>query len=192
MLIYKNDKYYIYIHIPKNGGKFIRDKICSNKKNEIIQQYWEIKDNIDLAHIPYVKRYDYVDPNIKYQYYTYSRNPYDRLISAFFYLFATIANSQSFRYFIKHTLNRFQFSIDFNLKLLHFYPQYLFICDENLNIPNDIIIYKLEDTENPPVYDLYKYYDSETFDIVNKIYDKDFKILNYPKINYKKINLNFF
>jgi len=57
MLIFKNQhKYYIYIHIPKNSGKYIRTKIANNKSNKILKNYWGIKDNFDLAHIPYIKK----------------------------------------------------------------------------------------------------------------------------------------
>ena len=51
-LIYedKSKQQYIYIHIPKNSGKYIRNKIKSN--NKIIKSYWGIQNNLDVAHIP--------------------------------------------------------------------------------------------------------------------------------------------
>ena len=57
MLIFENEnKYYIYIHIPKNGGRHIRKNIINNKSNNIIETYWNIKNNFDLEHIPYLKK----------------------------------------------------------------------------------------------------------------------------------------
>jgi len=198
MLIFKNQKYYIYIHIPKNGGKYIRYKIMSNEQNEIIHAYWYTKDKLDLAHIPYMKHKEYIDPSINYHYFTYSRNPYHRLISAYFYLckmdnhFLYEKDSiSSFRSFIKHVLTNYPFSFKFESNMIHFYPQYLFICDENNNIPNGLKIMKLETYEQPPLYNLNEYYDQETLHYVNQIYKKDFELLHYPMINQVKYHLMF-
>jgi hypothetical protein len=43
-----------------------------------------LKTHLDLAHIPYCKVDLFIDTIIKYNYFTYIRNPYDRIISAFF------------------------------------------------------------------------------------------------------------
>lgn len=57
MLIYKNtNTNYIFIHIPKNSGKYIRNKIFNDNNNEIVKSYWDIYSNLDLAHIPYIKK----------------------------------------------------------------------------------------------------------------------------------------
>lgn len=41
MLIFKSnkDEYNIFIHIPKNSGKYIRQKITNNKNNKILHKY---------------------------------------------------------------------------------------------------------------------------------------------------------
>jgi hypothetical protein len=61
-------------------------KIKDDKKNKIIKQFWGIDKNLDLAHIPFMFKNKYLDnlniTNINY--YTYVRNPYNRIISAFF------------------------------------------------------------------------------------------------------------
>ncbi len=191
MLIFKNKKYYVYIHIPKNGGKYIRNKLISNKQNEIIHAYWSTKDKLDLAHIPYMKRREYTEPMIEYHYFTYSRNPYHRLISAYFYLCKMKAypllhgkeSIQEFRSFIKNVLKKYTFSLEFKSNMIHFYPQYLFLCDKDFQIPKHIKIMKLENYENPPEYNLNEYYDNETIHLVNQIYKKDFELLHYPMIN---------
>ncbi len=73
--------------------------------------------------------------------------------------------------------------------------QYKFIVDENNNIPNDIIIYKLEEYAsdssadqlfnfenfNLKVYDHMEYFDDETLEIVNRKYSMDFELLGYNK-----------
>jgi hypothetical protein len=74
MLIYKSDSdYYIYIHIPKNSGRHIRKKIYESGNYEIINSYWSVESDLDLAHIPYIKKNLYIDNNINYKYFTYMR-----------------------------------------------------------------------------------------------------------------------
>lgn len=185
MLIFKNNLYYVYIHIPKNGGKFIRNKIMDNHRNEILRAYWCTDNNFDLAHIPYIKRSEYIEPNINYHYFTYSRNPYHRLISAYFYLveLKRFPNSiDDFKIFIKNVLKKYEFKLTYDSNMIHFYPQYLFLCNEQFQIPNTIKIMKLEKHENPTIYNLSKYYDNECIEIVNHIYQKDFQLLHYSMI----------
>jgi len=181
MLIFENQhKYYIYIHIPKNSGKYIRNKIANNKSNKILKKYWGVKNNFDLAHIPYVKKNNFIKNNIEYNYYTYTRCPYNRIISAFFYLNPG-KNPHHFKHFVKNTLISYKFNMDFKCNIIHYYPQYLFICDENLDIPKNIKIDKLENCEQPKQYNLINYFDDECINIINKIYSKDFLFFNYNR-----------
>jgi hypothetical protein len=184
MLIFKSneDKYYIFIHIPKNSGKYIRQKIADNKNNKIIRKYWDIKSILDLSHIPYIKRNNFITNNIEYQYFANSRNPYDRIISAFFYNNLK-QNINDFKNFVKNTLIAYDFNMSFDYTIIHYYPQYLFVCDENLNIPTNIKIDKIENVENPKKYDLTKYFDDECINIINNIYSKDFLYFNYQKLS---------
>jgi hypothetical protein len=82
---------------------------------------------------------------------------------------------------------------DFNYVLC---PQYKFVVDENNKIPDDIIIYKLEEYTseseagkffqfenfNLKLYDHLEYFDNETLEIVNRKYNMDFELLGYKKI----------
>lgn len=179
MLIFKtHDGCYVFIHIPKNGGNFIRKKIVDNKNNKILNNYWNIKLGLDLAHIPYMKKNNFLKNDIEYKYFTNTRNPYDRIISAFFYKNIT-TNIDDFKHFVKNTLISYDFNMSFDYTIIHYYPQYLFVCDENLDIPKNIKIDKLEDVETPKKYDLTKYFDDECFNIINNIYSKDFLFFNY-------------
>jgi len=179
MIIFKNkNKYYVFIHIPKNGGKYIRNKINDDKDNIIIKSYWDINLDLDLAHIPYLKKNEFIENNIDYNYFTYTRCPYHRIISAFLYKNYN-KNIDDFKYFVKNTLTTYDFNNKFDYRIIHYYPQYLFICDENLYIPYNIKIDKLEDIGNPPKYDLTKYFDNSCINIINNIYSKDFLFLNY-------------
>lgn len=73
--------------------------------------------------------------------------------------------------------------MNFNCDIIHYYPQYLFVCDENLNIPKNITISKLENLESPRKYNLSEYFDSNCINIINNIYIKDFLFFDYQMIN---------
>ena len=196
MIVYERDSIiYCYIHIPKNSGKYIRNILIENNKNKIIDSFWGI-DNIDLAHIPFMLKENYIDflklnKNINdIQYFTYTRNPYYRIISAYIYKNPN-NSSEDFKNFVSNELINFNFYENFNWLIIHYYPQYLFICDTNLQIPTNIKIEKFEktkiinDTEiivNKKIYDLFEYYDNNTLKIINKIYELDFKLFNYELI----------
>ena len=55
MIIFQeNSKYFVFLHIPKNGGKYIRSKILNSNSNKVIKSYWGIEENLDFAHIIYM------------------------------------------------------------------------------------------------------------------------------------------
>ena len=35
-------------------------KIANNKNNKILHNYWDINSRLDLAHIPYIKRNEFI------------------------------------------------------------------------------------------------------------------------------------
>jgi hypothetical protein len=180
MLIFEREsKYYIFIHIPKNSGKYIRNEYKNDKNNKIIKSFWNVKSNFDLAHIPYMLNQNYVKKNIEYNYFTFTRNPYDRLISAFFYKNPK-KNNDDLKKFILNTLVKYKFSTDFKSNIIHYYPQYLFVCDNNFNIPQNIKISKLENIKK---YNLTDYYDNDCIQIINNIYNNDFLLFDYQIIS---------
>ena len=226
MLIYKTintDNYFVYIHIPKNGGKYIRGKIKKNKNIRILKSYWDQQNNLDMAHIPYVMKDTYVNniimsshipknnikninanktlpsstlpptkqrdirdttdiSNLNITYHTYVRNPYQRLISAYFYKNPN-KNKENFKKFVKTVLPTYQFQFKYRSNIIHYYPQYMFVCDENKNKIEHIQTMKLEDAETPREYNLCEYYDQELLNIVNKIYKLDFEWLGYDMVD---------
>ena len=185
MLIFNTgNKHCVFIHIPKNGGKLIRKKIVKDKNNNILKNYWGINvaTRFDFAHVPYVKKNEFVENDIEYGYFAYTRNPYDRIISAFLYKNPKANTEKDFKYFVKNTLTMYDFNMSFDYKIIHYYPQYLFVCDENLDIPKCIEINKLDNTGEQTKYDLMKYFDDDCINIVNTIYCKDFLFFNYPKL----------
>jgi len=183
MLIFqRGNLLYVYIHIPKNSGKYIRQKIANDKNNTVIKSHWDISNGIDMAHIPYISRNLILDASKEYRFIAHSRNPYDRLISAYFYLNSgkSIAD---FRHFCLNKLPLFEFNTEkYDRNYIHYYPQYLFLCDENEQIGENIQVSKLEDVEKPKRYNLQQYYTKEIVSIVNRIYEKDFCFFGYSLI----------
>jgi hypothetical protein len=172
-MIYENNNVvYGFIHIPKNGGKYIRNQLIQNKQNKIIKVFWDIKDSFDMAHIPYIKM-----PKPA-QFHSYSRNPYDRIISAFFYKNPG-STIQDFKTFCKETLIHYDFNLSFPCEYIHYYPQYLFVCDHKLTIRA-----KIEKIENfnPSKYIYTEYFDDKCIQIINKIYRLDFLLFGYNMI----------
>ena len=178
----KNSKCYAFIHIPKNSGRYLKRQMSNDPNIRIIQANMDdASSNMHLAHIPYMKREKFIDPTVEYHYFAHSRNPYHRMISAFFFKNPT-KNIMNFKEFVKNTLGLYDFSTEFNRDIVHYYPQYLFVCDENENI-TDVEVKQLEVFENPKKYILQKYFDNECIEIVNRIYKKDFELFGYDMID---------
>ena len=189
MIVYKNKNgNFIFIHIPKNGGKYFRKKILLDKQNKIISFFWGVKKNLDLCHLPYMK-IQQVITNLPgtFRCFAFVRNPYDRCISAFFYLNPT-KTIPEFQSFIKETLSSLDFSEAFHFKIIHYYPQYLFLCTRNNNneLPKNIEFTKLENFNKSPfakTYNHHEYLDAKCFEIINDIYKRDFDLFCYEKKN---------
>jgi hypothetical protein len=180
MLIFKKDDiHYVFIHIPKNGGKYLRKKIETDPTNTIIQSYWGIKNGIDYAHIPYIHSATYLDPDIKYNFFTYSRNPYHRMISAYFDANRS-GNIAQLNEYVHKSIPYKKFDWDLKNGKVHFYPQYLYVSNEHELA--DVEIKKLEEFENPRLYDIKEYLDDESIAIINRVYEKDFLLFGYEMI----------
>ena len=181
MIIYEtNDIIHCYIHIPKNSGKFIRNKITTNLDNRVLKKYWGYEEKFDIAHIPFMRKNNYISflKGKHINYYTYTRNPYNRIISAFFYRNPE-QNINNFKNWVKEELINYDFNISFSNKIIHYYPQYMFICDSNFQI-DEVKFEKLEDKyDSIKEYNLSDYFDLDMIKIINKIYIKDFELFNY-------------
>ena len=180
----------LFIHIPKTGGSSIKRlnffKICKHFKHKPIAQIQNHKS-------------DY-----KYSF-AVTRNPYDRVVSAFHYLKKggrqVTLDLRMQRKLEKYTSFQ-EFVKDLHLFIhdTHFKAQYTFVCDKNDRILVDYIlenetldqdIIKLYKKEGVPVENIHKvntskhddyskYYDDvNTKKTVYQIYKKDFDLFNY-------------
>jgi len=174
----------IFIHIPKAGGTSI--KIIVEKYN---------KDLPDCLH-KYVTFYSEQERNSCFVF-SFTRNPYDRLLSAHKYLtngYGNLGNikfgktlSSDFKYFVKHQLNNnmnwlhflpmkfwLDDDIDFIGKMENYEHDFNTVCDK-IGIPQQQLPHK-----NISKHKHYtEYYDDETRQIVSEIYAEDIERFGY-------------
>jgi hypothetical protein len=185
----KVNNYFVYIDIPIPIGTFIRKQII-NDLYQVIKHYWFIKEeSLDLAHIPYKMRKEYIHQDFEHKYITFCLDPYQKFISTF--LNTTFSDEMSMKDFIMNVLSKEEFE-DYHYTRIHFYPQYKFITDVDGSIGSEIQIFKLENYKNDFIkftdklelthYDISEYFDAESLAKFNEIYKKDFEVFQYDKI----------
>lgn len=192
---------FIFVHIPKTAG------------NGIIKSLFDKKA---MGHYSVIKYKKYNKNKFKKYYkFTIVRNPWDRLVSAFFYLkqggMSQADREFSNRYIQKHdNFEEFILSLEDEeykniiLSWIHFIPQYNFVYHkgkclvdyigkfENLEKSYKVISKKLNINKKLKKHNAskhkayYKYYNKKMIDIVYKLYKKDIKLLNY-NFPYKKL-----
>lgn len=188
-----DDSQSIFIHIPKCAG------VSVNKA---------LYGNLAGGHATYNYYTKVFNPNeiSTYFKFTFVRNPWDRLVSAYFFLKKGGFNNKDKEWFDKE-LSQYSTFEEFIIKWLskeniekwhHFRPQCSYICDymgeikvdyigylENINNDFEFIKNKLGlkvdlPNNNKSEHASYKkYYTLETQKIVSEIYDQDIKMFGY-------------
>lgn len=208
MPYFKNNKInLLFIHIPKTGGSSlekyfnVKFNIPLNKKSlmstEDIREFSDKPEiNSSLQHLTYNTIIKYKDffkidmENIKII--TIVRNPYDKIMSDLFYLKKIDINSTK-----EEVYKNLQIYLKENYDN-HITPQYKFITNDEEKLIDNIIIlhtetlnddmsklgykdFNIKMNMNPNAVDYDKYLNEESIKLINEIYKKDFKILNYNK-----------
>jgi len=226
MLIFNrdnNDKI-IYIHISRCCGRYIRKEIYKKFKTYFIQPGAESdvniipvssKDEISCEYMLHNRYINYVKYNLgQTKFVTFVRNPYDRLISSYYYYslqnyFNPYFKSDLLDFIVTPINNLKNKTVDDLIAILkknfkHYIlndvenlneesnyiltPQYKFVVDENNRIPEDISIYKLEEytSESEPG----KFFQFENFNL--KVYDHSEYFDNETlQIVNRKYNMDF-
>lgn len=181
----------IFIHIPKTAGTSL----------------YSLIGYTGIGHVNY-RWYESRDPNKFNQYFKFAfvRNPWDRLVSAFFYLKKGGSNAMDKHWAMKN-IDKYstfeEFVIDWvspeNInRYFHFIPQYKFIYDqslylkvdyvgkfENLNQDFEVVANKLNIHQSLPYInksnrkDYQSYYSKKTKEIVAQVYKQDIELLGY-------------
>lgn len=191
----------IFIHIPKTGGTTIEKMLdIPVGKSSLFLSRYEAKNKPAYQHYTYEQLKDVI-PAEKFNSYekiTFVRNPWDKLVSAYFWNKRGFQNFSDFVDFVESTFQRFSLDEIFKYPgynkwfISHILPQYLYVGP-------DVTVYKFENfqTELPKLLKKYniegnlrhdhkkdhqhysKYYDDRTKDIVSKVYAKDISLFNY-------------
>jgi hypothetical protein len=214
MLIFEyNQTKYIFIHIPKNCGRYIRKQIYNNFKCFCVNDGYEYPVSYKVSNSDGYNLHDrYLQiKNIADNFIVFVRNPYHRVISFFYYKIYSVhyeglvTNNPIIDYLRSpieslksKSIEEYIFILKTEFKKyileLEMSCQYNYLIDEQGNIPSNMTIYKLEEPQTFSYlgfkdfqlkeYQLSEYFDSESLLIVNNIFQKDFELFNYLKISY--------
>lgn len=205
----KNSNVLEYIHIPKTAGTSVED--FGNKYNILWGRFninYTLYKNapVELWHNPY---FIYKNNN-----FTIVRNPYDRIISEYYYIHkkTNIFNNKIYQIqLFKNYLNRIIEEYKDNIYIYdgHILPQSYYVYDEKGNKRIEYVI-KMEDDMTKQLDTLFKKYnlnmninefpesnktnkifnkydlEQETLDKIYNFYIDDFKNFNYEKIKIEK------
>lgn len=188
MIIHKEN--IIFIHIPKNGGTYIERLFFNDldiHSNKNYKNLFGIKNNKALQHLTAFEIKNLFHDFDNYLKFVIIRNPYDRLISEYYWCQISgvgYKHNQSFDNFLKYVKNIVKNNrFNENVYTDHFLPQYKFIYDDNNNLLIDHIFYyeNYEDVIN---------FLNNICNISNTKNFSDVKHCNCKKTLVKKINLN--
>lgn len=190
-VLYK--KTYNFVHVPKVAGISFME-ILKTKCPIIYKTHVPIRD----IYSPYTDSMAFV------------RNPYDRLVSAYFYLSSGEAKTE-LNLVYREILKEYKDFKDFVLhiakdnlveKILHLKPLTYWLCDENNKVIVDKI-FKIEETDSINSFieglgmtqklnnyrlnisdhkNYMEYMDAEVIAEINKLYFWDFELFNYEKL----------
>lgn len=188
----------LFIHIPKTAGTSIEKFFNMQNKNCFFQRKHIHKINgirFCSQHLRYVDMKERLDNIDDYFSFSFVRNPYDRMVSEFFYRGGN-KKHKNINKWVKKFINRNDED--------HCLAQYEFICDENDNILVDFLgsfenlnedFSKLADKLNLKKkklpherktnvrknknYD--EYLNEESKELIYERYKKDFELFGYKK-----------
>lgn len=196
--LFLDNKKAIFIHIPKTASSSIR-KILNSNDDKLYSKH---RIALNLF-------YENKQKFTEYYSFAFVRNPFDRLVSAYFYLKSKenkcftkkyLEKYSSFKEFVKYFFNRNNIK-----KQVHLWPQYWFVCGPNKHIIIDYVgryeainddftyISKRISNEtrilphiNRSKHKNWKfYYNSEIANIVYNAYQEDFTLFGYSKDSWK-------
>ena len=197
-----HEKKCIFIHIPKTAGTSIEQFLKEKGKNNI--EYIGVRNNRSLQHLTAFELKHELGPTfINYYKFSIVRNPYNRLLSEYYWTPLNIGYKagKTKADFITHVANIVRNKLYFNnIYNDHFIPQYLFLYGNSKNILIDQV-FKYENLNESVKYLKYKLKIDDDLPFLNKskdnivktdwnqrqkeriykIYQKDFLIFNYEK-----------
>lgn len=185
---------FIFVHINKNGGTSIRNnlsKYCSHQKYKHEMLFKKIpNNNVNNSNENLFEKCRF--PFDYYFKFTFVRNPWDRVLSNYFFAKQVWNLDCSFEYYVKDYLNIYKnkfinlnqldwisdfkhnVRLDFIGRFENLQNDYDFVCNK-IKIPQHKLLHK-----NKSVHNHYtEYYNKETKQIVAKKYAKDIEYFEY-------------
>ncbi len=140
MTVQVSDKHKcIFVHVPKAAGSSIETSEIFEDQRVKTREYVGGHTTALEYREKYPNKFD------KYYKFAFVRNPYSRLVSAFFHLINSYPDKKIYeKYFgvLEENFDIFcerSFSEEKFKNIIHLKPQYEFICDENYNIIVDFV-----------------------------------------------------
>ena len=198
MLIDKNNKI-VFIHNPKTAGTAIHKTLLKYNSFEV---NWGIKNGIDTAHLTVTQALTLNKFDQSYFKFSCVRNPYSRAISSYLEAQKNYKLNLSFKNYLDCIRDK-KYTLDY--RFIHGRPQYDFLFSKNYlqvdyimkfeNIEEDykklyeiklnklgeflpLIIDNKSNQKNK--MNIINSLDNKTIHKINKVYDIDFKTLQYP------------
>lgn len=195
----------IFVHIPKTGGSTISNILVPNiniHDEKYMEYLYGIKNNKALQHLSIIEIKKIVKNTDDYYKFSIVRNPYDRLVSEYYWCqIKNIGNKsgQKFDDFLNYIIDIFKNNkFDTNIYTDHFIPQYKFLYDDNIlkvdkifkfeNFNNVLQFLKEKYDINTNFYKHLKVHNGNKLNltqnqknIIYNLYKKDFELFNYPK-----------
>jgi hypothetical protein len=204
---YFSKKHILFIHIPKTGGTTIEQTLRNGDNMSLIGSHGnslfpdpELR-KVALQHQTYNAIYEHrelckVPFDDKLRVFAVVRNPYHRLMSDLFY-FHLVGRGSRPENIYKVILNY----IDQDKYDNHNLPQYKFVTDKNGKLHQNITIMRTETLDDDlekfgykigrrsnvgsVKKDYMEFLNQDSIDLINKVYQKDFELFNYPMVEKK-------
>lgn len=202
MVLVSHKKKFIYIKNYKVAGTSVEvffEQWCKNK-NDIVgvrgteeerKRLFELRGGEKKlgSHVNISKVLDVVGTNVFNDYFKFCiiRNPYDKMVSAYFFKVGTGIFKGTFKQFCKtgnkaYNFNRYSINnvpqCDFYIRFENLVKDTKKVC-ELLNIKRKVVLPSFKSEYRPQNIHYSKYYDEETKEIVYKMHKKEFEIFGY-------------
>jgi hypothetical protein len=168
------EKKCIFIHIPKTAGTSVEQFLKDNGKNEI--DFIGVRNNRSLQHLTALELSRMVQFFNKYYKFSIVRNPYDRLLSEYYWTplegYKSGKSKMNFLNYVSNIIIHKKYLN--NIYNDHFIPQYFFLFNKKKKLL---------------VNEVFKYENLEvSIDYLKKKLDinRDFPILNKSNLDIKK------